>query len=102
MGKRKVVRLAIAESCVSGLVCRKRWLAVRLIIPERLVSGICLRKKRLPVRLVFVKNCVSELSVRVVVASKIIANRLIVQKYSNVEVTGDPLEAGRESGVFVI
>ena len=102
VGKRKVVRLAIAESFVSGLLWRKKWLAVRLIFPESLVSGICLRKKRLAVRLVFLKNCVSECSVRVVVASKIIANRLIVQKYSNVEVTGDPLEAACGAGMFVV
>ena len=89
--KGQAVRPAIAESCVSGLLWRKRRLAVRLIIPESLVSGICLCKKRLAVRLVFLKNCVSECSVRVVVASKIIANRLIVQKYSNVEVTGEAL-----------
>ena len=52
--------------------------------------------------MIVLKNCVSELSVRVVVASKIIANRLIVQKYSNVEVTGDPLETARDAGMFVI
>ena len=52
--------------------------------------------------MVFLKNCVFALSVRVVVASKIIANRLIVEKYSNVEVTGDPLEAVAGAGMGVI
>ena len=102
MGKRKVVRLAIAESFVSGLLWRKKRLKVRLIVLESLVSGICFRKRRKAAQLIVLKNCASELSVRVVVASKIIATPLIVQKYSNVEVTGDPLEAACGAGMFVV
>ena len=81
VGKRKAVLRVLAKSCVSGLL----W-----------------RKKRLAVGLVFLKNGVSELFVRVAIASKSVSCQSSVQKYSNVEVTGDPLEAARDAGMFVI